>query len=123
MAAAHVGINVKRTKMLGFIMCATLCGFAGVLQSSTINSTSATLGAETLMGAMSSMMLGATFLKPGVFNTLGAVVGALLLAIIQNGLIMIGATFYARDIVQGAILILAVGIIALIRKGFTISIM
>jgi ribose/xylose/arabinose/galactoside ABC-type transport system permease subunit len=122
-AAAHVGINVKRTKMLGFIMCSAFCGLAGILQTSTINSASATLGADTLMGAMSAMMLGATFLRPGVFNAPGAAVGALMLAIIQNGLIMVGATFYIKDVVQGLILIFAVGIIAVIRKGFTISIL
>ena len=62
-------------------------------------------------------MLGATFLKPGVFNICGSAVGALLMAVISNGLTMIGASYFMKDIIQGVVLIFAVGFVAVINKG------
>jgi ribose/xylose/arabinose/galactoside ABC-type transport system permease subunit len=75
------------------------------------------MGGGNLLPAISTVMLGATFLRPGVFNILGTAIGALLLAIISNGLTMIGASFFMKDVIQGIILLCSVGVIALIRKG------
>ena len=61
-------------------------------------------------------MLGATFLRPGRYNIQGTVVAALLMAIITNGIIFCGFPDYIKDIVNGLILIAAVGYIAMTRK-------
>jgi ribose/xylose/arabinose/galactoside ABC-type transport system permease subunit len=120
-AAAHVGINVKRTKIVAFIFTASICSIAGIVSASTINQVSATVGADSMLGAISAMMLGATFLKPGVFNVPGAVLGGVLLAVIANGLIMVNASFWLKDIVQASILLLSVGFISFLGKGLKVK--
>ena len=115
-ACTNVGINVKSEKTIAFILCALVCGFSGVVQSSTLNSASYYMGDQNLLNSISTMMLGATFLKPGMFNVPGTVVASILMAVIANVVIMLGATFYMKDIVQGGILLLSIGIIAKIRK-------
>ena len=50
-----------------------------------------------------------------LFNILGTILGSILLAVISNGLTMVGASFFLKDIIQGAVLIFAVGFVAVIR--------
>jgi ribose/xylose/arabinose/galactoside ABC-type transport system permease subunit len=116
-AAAHVGINVKKTKAIAFIFSAFFAGFAGIIQGSTLGSITPGMGDGNLLPAISAAMLGATFLRPGIPNIPGTVIGALLLAVISNGLTMIGASFFMKDIIQGIILLISVGIIATIKEG------
>ena len=120
-ASAHVGINVARTKIYAFMLCTVFIGIAGIVSASTIRSCSATIGADSLLGALSALMLGATFLTPGIYNVLGAVLGGLLLAIISNGLIMVNATYFMKDIVQASILLIAVGFISMINRGLKVK--
>ena len=55
-------------------------------------------------------------MRPGVFNIPGTVLGAFLLAVISNGLTMIGASYFVKDFIQGAVLLISVGFIAIISK-------
>lgn len=112
----QVGINVRRIKIIAFIMCSVICGFAGILSASKTNNVMFTLGSGIMMNAMASAMLGATFLRPGRYNIQGTVVAALLTAIISNGITFCGYPDYIKDIINGIILIIAVGYIAMTRK-------
>ena len=109
----QVGINVRRIKIIAFIMCSVVCGFAGILSASKTNNVMFTLGSGIMMDAMASAMLGATFLRPGRYNIQGTVVAALLTAIISNGITFCGYPDYIKDIINGIILIIAVGYIAM----------
>lgn len=114
-ACKQVGINVRRVKVIAFLLCSSLAGFAGILSSSRNFNVMTTLGSSMMMNAMSAAMLGATFLRPGRFNVQGTVVAALLVSVISNGLLMLQSPDYLKDIIQGIIMILAVGYIALTR--------
>lgn len=116
-ASQHVGIDIRKQKRIAFILCSVFAGFAGIMQASMLSSVTPNIGDSNLLPAMSTCMLGATFLKPGVFNILGTAVGALLLAVISNGLTMIGASFFMKDIIQGLVLLFAVGFVAWINKN------
>jgi len=115
--ASHVGINVKKIKTIAFVFSSFFAGFAGIILGSTLGSITPGMGDGNLLPAISATMLGATFLRPGTPNIAGSVIGALLLAVITNGLTMIGASFYMKDIIQGFILLISVGIIATIKEG------
>ncbi|MCI8879252.1 MAG: ABC transporter permease [Clostridiaceae bacterium] len=116
-ASQHVGIDCVRQKRLSFLLCSLCCGFAGIVQASMLSSVTPNIGDSNMLPAISTCMLGATFLKPGVFNICGSAVGALLMAVISNGLTMIGASYFMKDIIQGVVLIFAVGFVAVINKG------
>lgn len=116
-ASGHVGINVQRTKILSFVLCAVFISVAGIVAASTLRTASAQIGAESLLGGLSALLLGATFLRPGVINVPGAILGAVLLTVISNGLIMINASFYMKDIVQASILLISVGFNSIINKS------
>lgn len=115
-ACKQAGINIRRIKVTAFLLSSGLAGFAGILGSSQVNNVPPLLGSGLLMNAMASAMLGATFLRPGRFNIQGTIVATLLMTVIQNGIIGAGAPNYLCDIVQGVILVISVGIIAMTRK-------
>lgn len=115
-ASRHVGIDCNRQKMIGFMLCSLCAGFSGVISASQLGSVSSSICDSNTMQAICTCMLGATFLRPGVFNIPGTVLGALLLAIISNGLTMLGASYFVKDFIQGAVLLLSVGITAFAGK-------
>ncbi|MEF9975028.1 MAG: ABC transporter permease, partial [Clostridia bacterium] len=115
-ASKNVGINVGKHKMIAFVICAVCGGFAGMLQCSILNAATPTAGDSNFLKALSTCMLGATFLSPGVYNIPGTFVGAIMLGIIDNGLTMVGASYFMKDIINGLVLVLAVGMVSLSQK-------
>lgn len=116
-ACKNVGINAKRTVVYCYLICALITGFCGIVLSSEVMTVSPTLGGDVLMSAMAATMLGATFLRPGHYNIQGSVVAALLLTIISNGTVSIGAADFVDDLIQGFVILLAVGFISMTQKG------
>lgn len=114
-ACHYIGINPKMQKLKGFLISAVLCGVAGIMQGSMVNSASAGIGSDLLFSALTALMLGATVVKIGVFNVIGSLLSALLVSILSNGFTMVGMPPYMKDIVQGLILIGAVTAVLLIR--------
>jgi len=116
-AATHVGINCKRIKLLAFVFASLLTALAGIVHGSMLGSISPLMGSANLLRAIATVMLGATFLTPGTPNIPGTFIAAILLAVVGNGLTMIGASYFMKDVVTGIILVVAVGIIAVMKKG------
>lgn len=113
----HVGINVKRYKTIAFIICSIVVGFAGIIQVSQLNMADPYLGDATIITCLSACMLGATFYRLGEFNILGSAVAALLLAELSKGITMLGVSLYWRNVVQGVVLLIAIGTVSMIRKA------
>ena len=120
-ASKNVGIDVGKHKMIAFIVCSVCGGFAGMVQCSILNAATTTAGDSNFLKALSTCMLGATFLTPGVYNIPGTFVGAIMLGIIDNGLTMVGASYFMKDIINGLVLILAVGMVSLSQKKTKLS--
>ena len=116
-ACKNVGINSRKVIVCTYLLCAAITGFCGIVLSSEVMTVSPTLGADILMSAMAATMMGATFLRPGHYNIQGTVVAALLLAIISNGTVSIGAADFVDDLIQGVVILLAVGFISMTHKG------
>jgi ribose transport system permease protein len=75
------------------------------------------MGEGYLIPGVSAMFLGAVFLKDGIPNIWGTVVASLLLAVLSNGFVMINLPFYMKDIVLGLVLIIAISMVAALKKG------
>lgn len=121
-ACKYMGINANKEKIKGFILCSVLCGCAGILQGSMVNGATASIGDSSMINSITVLMLGATFMKMGVFNVPGTIVGAVLLAIVNNGLTMVGADSHIKSYVQGIILFGAVSVVVILRKRISKSV-
>lgn len=101
--------------MKAFMISAVLCGFAGMINSSQLNAATPYMGETTLVSLLTMLMLGATFYRIGVFNVPGTIVGALLVNIINNGMVLIGAATWQQYLVQGLVMLSAVTLVTLIK--------
>lgn len=107
-AAISMGIPVKRVKMACFVICSMLAGFAGTIQVFRLQSPLPSIGESLELQAVAAAVIGGVSLTGGVGTVFGAVVGALLIRIIDNGLVLsrIDANWFKFAI--GALTILAV---------------
>lgn len=115
-ACKYIGINAKVQKYKGFVLCGLLCGLAGIVQGSMSNGCTPTLGASMMTMCIMVVMIGAMFNKIGVFNVPGTIVGSALLAIVNNGMTMLSAPSWLKDLVLGSILFISVSMVIIIRK-------
>ncbi len=120
-ACKYIGIDARKEKMKAFVISAALCGLAGIINASQLNAATPYMGTTTLTSLLTMLMLGATFYRSGVFNVPGTIVGALLVNIINNGMILLGAKTWQQYVVQGGIMLFAVTAISIMkvraRKG------
>lgn len=111
----YVGVSVGKQKIKAFVICALLCAIAGIMQTSMLNSATPYMGTDSLMNALTVLMLGATFIKPGVYNIPGTIMASFLLRVISFGMTMMSAPSFAFDLVQGGLLLFSVSLVTVIH--------
>lgn len=109
-AASLTGIHVGRHVAGAFMASGLLCGIAGVLLGSILQTGTPSVGAEYLLPAFAGALLGATSIRPGRVNVGGTILGILVLAFSFSGVQQMGASFYVEYFFNGGILIIAVGL-------------
>lgn len=107
-AAAAMGIPTGAVKMFCFVLCSLLAGFAGIIQVLRLGSPLPSLGEGLELQAVAAAVIGGTSLFGGIGTVAGAIVGALLIRLIDNGLVLsrVDANWFKFAI--GSLLVLAV---------------
>ena len=111
-AARLAGVKVGKVVTLSFVTSAVVSAFAGIVLLSTTATGTTDMGASYLLPAFSAVFLGATQIRPGRVNVVGALVAILLLATGVNGLQLAGAPSYVTSLFNGAALIVAMALAA-----------
>lgn len=109
-AAEYTGIKVKLILVKTYILSGMLAATAGLLYCGKTKAAKYTYGEGVEMDVIAAVVLGGTAMSGGTGSILGALVGALLMGMINNGLIMGGLSVSQQKIVRGIIIILAVAI-------------
>lgn len=109
-AAVVAGINVKRIKVILFIIAAVLSAVAGILIIFRLTAGKATIGNGYELYVIASVIIGGSSIYGGVGTVFGSFLGAILISIIQNGMMMMRVDPYWQSILIGVIMILAVGV-------------
>jgi simple sugar transport system permease protein len=108
LSAAESGIKVNRVRLMTFTMTSLLAGLTGLIDEIRVNSFDPTDGGNQLMFmAVASAVIGGTALLGGSGTAIGAMFGALLLAIINDGFQLIGVNAFAFDVVIGIAVVVA----------------
>ncbi len=102
------GLRVRWVKIAAFSICGVLAGMGGVLLSAQLSTGNANIGSGLLFPAISAAVLGGTVLTGGRGGAVQSALGALILEVLNNGLIQIGAGPYTRHIISGAVIVIAV---------------
>lgn len=102
------GLRIRGFKIAAFAICGLLAGMCGVLLSAQLSTGNANIGSGLLFPAISAAVLGGTVLTGGRGGAVQSALGALILEVLNNGLIQIGAGPYTRNIISGAVIVVAV---------------
>jgi ribose transport system permease protein len=113
MAAEFTGVNTKRIKFQVLLLSGLVAGIVGMLYAGRLQSGRFQWGTGDELSAIAAVILGGTSLFGGAGSVIGTLFGALLIGLINNGLILAGLESSQQQVVRGAIIILAV---ALARK-------
>jgi ribose transport system permease protein len=120
-AARLAGIRTGRMKRLGLALAGLLAGITAVLLAASLSSATPNMAADHFLYAIAAVLLGMTMIEPGRPNILGTLLAAFMLKALGNGLVLLGAPYYAQDIALGAIIIGSVALSATVmrRAAFT----
>lgn len=107
-AAATAGIRVNRIRVSALAVSGLAAGLAGMLDAGTLQSATYTLGVTDLLTVIAAVIIGGTSLFGGRGTIFGALVGSLLLGMLNNALVLMGLSVPQQSIALGVIIILAV---------------
>jgi ribose transport system permease protein len=109
-AARLTGIAVNRTRMLAFILAGFSAAIGGVLLTAWLNSGSPNYGAELGLQSIAAAVIGGASLTGGYGSMMATLIGALTVAIVQNGLNLLAVPASWQEITLGIVIVLAVGL-------------
>ncbi len=109
-AAWMAGMNTQSTTIIAYVVSGLMCGFGAILMTSKLMSASSTIGSTLAMDAIASCVLGGTSLSGGIGTVGGTILGAVAIAMISNGLNLMGVTPFAQEICKGVIIFVVVAL-------------
>ncbi|WP_244849220.1 sugar ABC transporter permease [Caballeronia sp. SL2Y3] len=104
------GINTDRVKLAIFALMGLMCAFGGLVNTARLAAGSPSAGSMGELDAIAACFIGGTSMRGGSGTVYGAIIGALVMASLDNGMSMLDVDSYWQMIVKGAILVLAVWI-------------
>lgn len=102
------GIAVKKTTMFVYVICGALAGLGGIMLSSRLDAGDPKYGEKYELEVISAVVVGGTSLMGGEGRIFGTLIGAFIIAVIRNGMNLMGVNSNSQDIVLGVVLMLAV---------------
>ncbi|MEQ4719805.1 ABC transporter permease [Nonomuraea sp. B19D2] len=116
-AARRAGIPVDRIRISAFVICSSMAAIGGIVAASRASSVDPnTGGSSVLLYAVGAAVIGGTSLFGGKGRVLDAVLGGAVVAVIENGMGLMGYGASVKYLVTGSVLLLAAGVDALARK-------
>jgi ribose transport system permease protein len=109
-AARNFGVPVKRDIVLAYVACSLFAALAGVFLAGRIVSGDPNVGLLFELDAITAVALGGTQLSGGVGSLQGTIIGALVLALLSNGMNFANVSPFMQTVIKGALLLLVVGL-------------
>jgi ribose transport system permease protein len=116
-AARLSGVNLPAVLLFAYAFCGAMAGIGGVVQASQLKSGAPTYGQMYELYAIAAVVVGGTSLAGGEGRVLGTLIGALIIAVIQNGMNLTGVQSYQQKIVLGGVILGAVLLDLLKRRA------
>ena len=109
-SARALGVNTRRVRVGVMVISSTTAALAGMLYAGEVQGAVYTLGSSDLLTVLAGVVIGGTSLFGGQGSMPGALLGSVLMAMIVNGLVLMGATVQQQIVVQGIIIVIAVAV-------------
>ena len=121
-AARLSGVPVKKILLWVYASCGALAGLGGVIMASQFKSGDPKYGLMYELYVIAAVVVGGTSLSGGRGKVFGTLIGAFIIAVIQNGMNLTGVQSYTQKVVLGIVLLLAVLLDMLKKRGWKMSI-
>jgi ribose transport system permease protein len=109
-AARYSGISTARVRIASLMICSTTAAMAGLLYVGRLHSARYTLGETDLLTVIAAAVIGGTSMAGGRGSIIGALLGSLVMGVLNNGLILMGFSVTEQNIARGVIIIVAVAV-------------
>ena len=109
-AARYSGIDTTRVRIAALVICSLTASLAGLLYVGRLHSARYTLGETDLLTVIAAAVIGGTSMAGGRGSIVGALLGSLVMGVLNNGLILMGFSVTEQDIARGVIIIVAVAL-------------
>ncbi len=116
-AAELAGINVKKTTMMIFALMGVLCAIAAVVTTARLNAGANSMGLMSELNVIAAAVIGGTSLAGGVGTIVGAILGAVVMQSLENGMVLLSVSSAMRQVIIGLVLICAVWLDSLYRNN------
>lgn len=107
-AAVLVGIRATRVEFLVFGLAGMFAALAGILFASRMDSGQPSVGEGWLMGAITASIIGGTSLRGGQGTIIGTILGALLMAVLANGIVLMRVSGFWERVIIGCVVLIAI---------------
>jgi len=114
--ARMLGIRVDRTRLMVFGAAGAIAGLAGVLMVARLGTAQPSIGDSWVLAPIAASVIGGVATTGGIGSPIGAILGAGIIAIIENIIVLFGVSPYWQGIVSGAIVVLAISFDAISRR-------
>ena len=103
-----VGIRVRRVEFIVFGLAGMFAALAGILYASRMDSGQPSVGEGWFMGAITAAIIGGTSLRGGEGTIAGTLIGALLMAVLANGIVLMNVSGYWERVIIGLVVLIAI---------------
>jgi ribose transport system permease protein len=117
-AARLAGVRVRAVLLLVYTVCAILAGLGGVIMASQLKSGAPTYGLMYELYVIAAVVVGGTSLSGGEGRIFGTLIGAFIIAVIQNGMNLTNVESYTQKVVLGLVILGAVLLDRLKHRGW-----
>jgi ribose/xylose/arabinose/galactoside ABC-type transport system permease subunit len=109
-AAILAGINIKKYRIISFVVTGVLAALAGIIMTARTGSAQPSAGSSYPFDCMTAAVLGGVSFAGGAGSMLGAMMGVVIIGVMNNGLQLIGMDSNMISCVKGVVLLIAIGI-------------
>lgn len=107
-AAKLSGININRVKLIVYSMAGALAALGGIIVTARLDSAQPNAGISYELDAIAAVVIGGTSLSGGRGSVWGTVMGAIIIGVLNNGLVLLNVSPFWQQVVKGGVILLAV---------------
>jgi ribose transport system permease protein len=107
-AARVSGVKIDRVRLFCYVASSVMAGIVGILLASRLGQGTPVVGSSYELWAIAATVIGGTSLFGGEGTILGALIGAAIMGVMQNGMVLLNVSSYLQTVVLGVVLVIAV---------------
>lgn len=102
------GVNVKKVKVFVYVLAGILSGIGGLLVTARLDSAQPNAGTGYELDSIAAVVIGGTSLSGGKGSIMGTIIGALIIGVLNNGLVLLNVSPFWQQVIKGLVILLAV---------------